>query len=124
MNAVLKPFLRRSVLVFFYDILICSSSWSEHIQQVRAVFQLLAEHQLFLKHSKCSFSLDSVAYLGHIISGQGVAMDPEKVSAVADWPIPTFVRALRGFLGLTGYYRKFIKDYGLIATPLAKLTKK
>lgn len=68
--------------------------------------------------------MDSVAYLGHIISGQAVAMDPEKVSVVADWPIPTSIRALRGFLGLTGYYQKFIKDYGLIAMPLTKLTKK
>lgn len=124
MNEVLKPYLRKFVLVFFDDILIYSKSWAEHLQHVSAVFQLLRHNQLALKRSKCAFGITSVAYLGHIISGQGVAMDPDKLVAVADWPLPKSVRALRGFLGLTGYYRKFIKNYGVIAAPLTKLLKK
>jgi len=124
MNAVLKPFLRRFVLVFFDDILIYSQSWAEHLLRIRAVLEALQKHALFLKQSKCSFGEQSVTYLGHVISAQGVAMDENKVKAVLTWPIPKSVRALRGILGLAGYYRCFIKDYGLIAAPLTRLLKK
>ena len=112
MNEVLGPFLRRFVLVFFDDILIYSTSWADHLKHVKAVFQLLRQHKLSVKRSKCFFGAPSVAYLGHVISAQGVAMDPSKVSTVDSWPRPRTVRALRGFLGLTGYYRKFIASYG------------
>lgn len=124
MNDILAPFLRRFVLVFFDDILIYSSSWAEHLQLVRAVLLVLQEHQMVLKRSKCLFGEEKVTYLGHIVSASGVAMDPSKVEAVAEWPQPRTVRALRGFLGLTGYYRKFIDGYGAIASPLTKLLKK
>jgi len=123
MNDVLKPFLRRFVLVFFDDILIYSSTWAEHMQHVKAVFQRLREHMLFAKLSKCFFGEESVGYLGHIISQAGVAMDPEKVAAVDAWPRPRTLRGLRGFLGLTGYYRKFITSYGAVAAPLTALLK-
>jgi hypothetical protein len=92
--------------VFFDDILVFSRSWSEHLQHVKQVFQALRDHKLALKQSKCSFDSATVAYLGHIISADGVAMDQAKVEAVAAWPPPRSLRALRGFLGLTGYYRK------------------
>ncbi|XP_066373646.1 uncharacterized mitochondrial protein AtMg00860-like [Miscanthus floridulus] len=121
MNAVLQRFLRKCVLVFFDDILIYSASWTEHLQHLRAVFTELHAHQQRLKRSKCTFGTSSVAYLGHIISASGVAMDGEKVAAVASWPQPTSARGLRGFLGLTGYYRRFIKDFGNVAAPLTKL---
>ena len=124
MNEVLGPFLRRFVLVFFDDILIYSTSWADHLKHVKAVFQLLRQHHLFVKRSKCSFGATSVGYLGHIISEHGVAMDPSKVAAVEAWPRPRTVRALRGFLWLTGYYRKFIASYGAIASPLTALLKK
>lgn len=112
MNGVLLPYLRRFVLVFFDDILIYSSSWSEHLCHVRLVLAKLQEHQLFLKRSKCFFGARFVAYLGHVIS---------EVQAVLSWPILSTVRAVRAFLGLAGYYRRFIRDYGTIAAPLTHL---
>jgi hypothetical protein len=124
MNTVLRPFLRKFVLVFFDDILIYSPSWSAHLQHLNAVLSALREHQLKLKRAKCSFAQSSVAYLGHIISADGVAMDKEKVEAVSSWPQPRSVRGLRGFLGLAGYYRRFIRDYGSIAAPLTQLLRK
>ncbi|WVZ63768.1 LOW QUALITY PROTEIN: hypothetical protein U9M48_013374 [Paspalum notatum var. saurae] len=122
MNDVLLPYLRWFVLVFFDDILIYSSSWAEHLRHVRAVLQTLQEHCLFLKRSKCEFGLTLVAYLGHVISANGVAMDKQK--AVLDWPFPAFVKALRAFLGLAGYYRRFIQSFGTVAAPLTALLRK
>jgi hypothetical protein len=123
MNTILKPFLCRFVLVFFDDILIYNSSWSEHLQRVEEVFQTLQAHNLFAKKSKCFFGESSMAYLGHIISEVGVDMDPTKVAAIDSWPRPCTVRAVRGFLGPTGYYRKFIAGYGVVAEPLTALLK-
>ena len=124
MNTVLRPFLRKFVLVFFDDILIYSPSWSAHLQHVNAVLTALREHQLKLKRTKCSFAQHSVAYLGHVITAEGVAMDKEKIDAITTWPQPLSVRGLRGFLGLAEYYRRFIQDYGAIAAPLTLLLKK
>ena len=124
MNDILRPFLRRFVLVFFDDILIYSNSMAEHLRHVRAVLTILHQHRLFVKKSKCAFAAPSIAYLGHVISAQGVAMDPEKVKAVVEWPQPRSARAVRGFLGLAGYYRKFVHGFGTIAAPLTALLKK
>jgi hypothetical protein len=101
MNTVLAPVLRKYALVFVDDILIYSGSLEEHIQHLAEVFSILKEHKLYLKQSKCSFAQQSLEYLGHIISSSGVATDPDKVQAVAAWPVPTDVRQLRGFLGLS-----------------------
>jgi hypothetical protein len=108
MNDILRPFLHRFVLVFFDDILILSSSWAEHLGHIRAVFGVLHQHWLFVKKTKCSFGVESISYLGHIISATGVAMDLAKVQAIMDWPQPRSARVVRGFLGLVGYYRKFV----------------
>jgi len=124
MNEVLGPFLRQFVLVFFDDILIYSRTWVEHLSHIRRVLALLREHSLFLKKSKCYFAEHSVVYPDHIISSMGVSMDPSKVDAVQAWPQPRSVKALRGFLGLTGYYRRFINNYGTIAAPLTALLKR
>jgi hypothetical protein len=123
MNDVLRPYLRRFVLVFFYDILIYSQTWADHLRHLRVVLSELVRHRLFVKRSKCSFGTPSVAYLGHVISATGVAMDPSKVQAIHDWPVPRSARAVRGFLGLASYYRKFVHNYGAIAAPLTALLK-
>lgn len=124
MNDVLRPFLHQFVLVFFDDILVYNSSWSDHIRHVKVVLELMQQHQLYLKRSKCAFGEESVAYLGHVISADGVAMDSQKVMAIIDWATPRSVRAVRGFLGLAGYYRKFIRDFGVMVAPLTALLKK
>jgi hypothetical protein len=124
MNDVLSPYLRCFVLVFFDDILIYSSSWAEHLQHMAIIFNELRAHHLHLKHSKCSFGTTSIAYLGHVISVERVTMDADKVAAVAAWPPPQSPRALCGFLGLAGYYRKYIRDFGLIAAPLTRLLRR
>src|SRR6185503_8422254 len=99
MNDILRPFLLRFVLVFFDDILIYSETWADHLRHVRTVFTVLHQHRLFVKRSKCAFGVESISYLGHTISAAGVAMDPAKVQAVAEWPQPRSARAVRGFLG-------------------------
>jgi hypothetical protein len=124
MNDMLRPYLRRFILVFFDDILIYSSPWAEHLQHIIIVLNELRAHQLHLKRLKCSFGAPSVAYLGHVISEVGVAMDADKDAAVSAWPQPRSARGLRGFLGLAGYYRKFIRDFGLIAAPLTRLLRR
>jgi hypothetical protein len=124
MNLVLKPFLRRCVLIFFDNILVYSHSWTEHPQHLRAILDVLRANSLHVKRSKCSFATATVAYLGHVISEDGVAMDGAKVVAIASRPQPRPARGLRGFLGLAGYYRRFIKDFGALAAPLTQLLKK
>ncbi|PNY17867.1 hypothetical protein L195_g014621, partial [Trifolium pratense] len=124
MNEVFKPLLRKSVLVFFDDILVYSKTWSEHMSHLKEVLHIMQSQQLVANKKKCQFGQKSVEYLGHLITYQGVAVDPSKIVSVTNWPIPKNVKGVRGFLGLTGYYRKFIKDYGKIAKPLTELTKK
>ena len=124
MNEVLQPYLRKFVLVFLDDILIYSPSWESHLAHLRLVLLQLRHHNFFLKRSKCSFAQDQIDYLGHIISRAGVATDPAKTEAMLAWPTPTTVTELRGFLGLTGYYRRFVPHYGIVAKPLTNILKK
>nr|KYP35909.1 Retrovirus-related Pol polyprotein from transposon 297 family [Cajanus cajan] len=124
MNAILGPLLRRYVLVFFDDILVYSKSWEDHLQHLKKVLHILEKHRFLANLKKCEFGKTELSYLGHIVSKAGVSMDPQKVEAILQWPIPKSIKALRGFLGLTGYYRCFICNYGKIARPLTNLLKK
>ena len=109
MNEVFKPYLRRFVLIFFDDILIYNKGLEEHEKHLTTVLQTLANHKLYARMSKCVFAANEVEYLRHVISRQKVQTNPKKIKAMKDWPIPKNLKTLRGFLGLTGYYRKFIK---------------
>lgn len=112
------------MLVFFDDILVYSSEWNLHLKHLKTVLERLREQKLVANRKKCSFAQGSVEYLGHIVSHKGVAMDPSKVQSIIEWPVPKNVKGVRGFLGLIGYYRKFVKDCGKIARPLTDLTKR
>ncbi|GJU71509.1 transposon ty3-I gag-pol polyprotein, partial [Tanacetum coccineum] len=124
MNDVFREYLRKFTLVFFDDILIYSKSLEDHIQHLSMVLSTMRKHGLFAKESKCVFGTTHVEYLGHVISAEGVATDPERIQAMQCWSTPTNIKQLRGFLGLTGYYRRFIKDFTSISRPLTQLLKK
>jgi hypothetical protein len=123
-NHVFRPFLCHFLLVFFDDILIYRKTRIDHLTHVDRVLHLLSQHKLFLKQSKCAFGASEVEYLGHLVGKDGVSVDRKNIEAMQDWPHPKTLKILRGFLGLTGYYRKFVKNYGKIATPLMALLKK
>ncbi|XP_050911420.1 uncharacterized protein LOC127126527 [Lathyrus oleraceus] len=123
MNRLFSQFLRRFVIVFFDDILVYSSSLADHLQHLELVLNCLFTNSFYVKLSKCLFCQESIDYLGHIVSSQGVHADPAKLEAMVKWPIPSCIKQLRGFLGLTGYYRRFIANYASIATPLTDLLR-
>ena len=124
MNQIFQKVLRKFALVFFDDILVYSQNWSSHLHHLEVVLQILQQEQLFTKLSKCCFGVQEIDYWGHTIISRGVTMDKGKVNAVIEWPRPFTVKQLRGFLGPTGFYRRFIKGYASIASPLIDLLKK
>lgn len=124
MTQVLRPYLRKFVVVFLDDILIFSSNWREHLDHVRLVLETLRKHQLFCKPSKCLLGALETLYLGHIISGHTIAPDPEKLKAVHDWPVPESISHVRRFLGFANYFRRFLSGYANIAKPLDEITGK
>lgn len=104
--------------------MIYSKNKEEHVDHLRKVLQILREHKLYAKMKKCDFWMNHVSYLGHIRSSEGISVSPEKVKTVTDWVRPTTVTKIRSFLGMAGYYRRFIMDFAKIVAPLTRLTKK
>ncbi|GJR12483.1 transposon ty3-I gag-pol polyprotein [Tanacetum coccineum] len=124
MNDVFRKYLRKFTLVFFDDILIYSKSLKDHVIHLTVVLAKMKDHSLYAKESKYVFGTTHVEYLGHVISAAGVATDLSKIQAMQSWPIPNNIKKLTGFLGLTGYYRRFIKNFASISKPLTQLLKK
>ena len=124
MNQVFRPFLRHFVLLFSDDILVYSTDIIEHERQLAVVFSILRDNKLFANEKKCVIGHSQIQYLGHWISSKGVEASGEKVKAMVNWPQPKDISELRGFLHLMGYYRRFVKVYGDIATFLTKLLQK
>ena len=124
MNIVFMPELDKFVVVFIDDILVYSENEKDHEEHLRTVLTRLRDHQLYAKFSKCEFWLKEVPFLGHILSENGVSVDPSKVQEVMNWKAPTSVPEIRSFLGLAGYYRRFIPDFSKIAKPMTSLLQK
>jgi hypothetical protein len=124
MNSILEAFLRKCVIVFTDDILVYSTSLQKHVAHLSQVPTLLRSHNFYVKRTKCAFAQTKLECLGHIISADGVATDPKKTQVTLQWLVPTNVTKLRGFLGLIGYYHKFVHHYGSLAKPLANQLKK
>jgi hypothetical protein len=124
MNEIFCPFLRQFILVFFDDILVYSCSEEDHVIHLQKTLEILRLHKLHAKLSKCRFGCCEIDYLGHVISANGVAVDQKKIESILQWPFPSSLKSLRGFLGLTGYYKKFVHGYGQIARPLTDMLKK
>src|SRR5262249_52811797 len=124
MNRVFKPFMDHFVIVFIDDILVYSRDMEEYAWHLRMVLQTLREHQLYAKYSKCEFWLESIAFLEHVISRNGIQVNPRKIEAVISWQRPTTVTEIRSFLGLAGYYHYFVQDFSRLVAPLTRLTQK
>ncbi|GJT71004.1 putative reverse transcriptase domain-containing protein [Tanacetum coccineum] len=124
MNRVCKPYLDKFVIVFIDDILIYSKSEEEHEVHLKAILDLLKKEKLYAKFSKCEFWLQEVQFLGHVVNRDGIHVDPSKVESVKNWKIPESSTEIRSFLGLAGYYRRFIENFSKIAKPLTLLTQK
>ncbi|KAK2452132.1 hypothetical protein QL285_011125 [Trifolium repens] len=124
MNRIFHSYLDKFVVVFIDDILVYSKTEEEHAEHLRIVLRTLQEKKLYAKLSKCEFWLKEVSFLGHVISSGGIAVDPSKVDAVMKWGTPESVFEIRSFLGLTGYYRRFIEGFSKLALPLTRLTRK
>ena len=124
MNRVFRRYLDRFVIVFIDDILVYSKSQKAHMKHLNLVLRTLRRRQLYAKFSKCQFWLDRVSFLGHVISAEGIYVDPQKIEAVVNWLRPTSVTEIRSFLGLAGYYRRFAEGFSTIAAPLTYLTRK
>jgi hypothetical protein len=124
MNSIFMTELDKFVVVFIDDILIYSKNKTQHVKHLRIVLQRLRDHKLDAKFSKFEFWLDSVKFLGHTISSEGITVDPSKIQEVMDWKPPKSVHQIRSFLGLAGYYRRFVPDFSRIAKPMTELLKK
>ncbi|GJS25859.1 reverse transcriptase domain-containing protein [Tanacetum coccineum] len=124
MNRVCKPYLDKFVIVFIDDILIYSKNKQEHEEHLKIILELLKKEELYAKFSKCEFWIPKVQFLGHVIDSEGIHVDPAKIESIKDWASPKSPTEIRQFLGLAGYYRRFIEGFSKIAKPMTKLTQK
>ncbi|GJV09609.1 putative reverse transcriptase domain-containing protein [Tanacetum coccineum] len=124
MNRVCKPYLDKFVIVFIDDILIYSKNKQEHEEHLKQILELLKKEELYAKFSKCEFWIPKVQFLGHVIDSEGIHVDPAKIESIKDWTSPKSPTEIRQFLGLAGYYRRFIEGFSRIAKPMTKLTQK
>ncbi|GJS02332.1 putative reverse transcriptase domain-containing protein [Tanacetum coccineum] len=124
MNRVCKPYLDKFVIVFIDDILIYSKNKEEHEEHLKQILELLKKEELYAKFSKCEFWIPKVQFLGHVIDSEGIHVDPAKIESIKDWTSPKSPTEIRQFLGLAGYYRRFIEGFSKIAKPMTKLTQK
>ena len=124
MNRVFRPYVDQFVVVFIDDILVYSKDAQEHEHHMRIVMEMLRENKLYDKLSKCDFCLKEVSFLGHIVLAKGIRVDPIKIEVVVNWKPPRNVTEVRSFLGLAGYYRRFVKGFSVIPSLLTKLLRK
>ncbi|GKE27511.1 putative reverse transcriptase domain-containing protein [Tanacetum coccineum] len=124
MNRVCKPYLDKFVIVSIDDILIYSKNKKEHEEHLRTILELLKKEELYAKFSKREFWIPKVQFLGHVINSEGIHVDPAKIESIKDWVSPKSPTEIRQFLGLAGYYRRFIEGFSKIAKPMTKLTQK
>ncbi|GJS29115.1 putative reverse transcriptase domain-containing protein [Tanacetum coccineum] len=124
MNRVCRPYLDKFVIVFIDDILIYSKNKQEHEEHLKLILELLKKEELYAKFSKCDFWIPKVQFLGHVIDSKGIHVDPAKIESIKDWASPKSPTEIRQFLGLAGYYRRFIEGFSKIAKPMTKLTQK
>ena len=123
MNRIFKKHLEKFVIVFIDDILIYSLTAEKHAEHLRITLEILRKEKMYAKFSKCEYWLKEVQFLGHVVSNEGIKADLANIAAVLDWERPKTPIEVRSFMGLAGYYRRFVKDFSNIATPLTKLTR-
>ena len=124
MNHVFRPYVDQFVVVFIDDILVYSNDWKDHDTHLRVVLETLKKEQLYEKLSKCEFWLREVSFLGHIISEEGIRVDPKKIEVIIEWKPLRNVTEVRSFLGLAGYYRRFVKGFSMTVAPMIRLLQK
>jgi hypothetical protein len=122
MHDVFNPLLDDFVIVYLDDILIFSGTWDEHVRHVKQVLDTLQREKLYVKLSKCEFGKNVLLYLGHIVGGEQLKIDPSKIDVIVNWPEPINVTRVQNFLGAIQYWRRFIAQFSLIAVPLHALT--
>ena len=124
MNHALRAFIGKFVVVYFNDILVYSKNLDEHINHLHCVLSVLRKEKLYANLKKCSFCIDKVVFLGYVVSTKGIEVDEEKVKAIKEWPTPKSITKVRSFHGLASFYRRFVKDFSTLATPLTEIVKK